>query len=110
MKIEQKPSTTSTSNTSNLLDFGETPKTQTVPVNDFQTNVFQTNTFQTKNGNGFDDFLQSFKQNETNLLDDEDQFATNAYVNRNYYLDLQASKQQQSEKYFSDGMIFAPTE
>ncbi len=45
------------------MGFGEAPKSQNIPVNDFQTNAFQT-----KSPNGFDDFLQSFKQNETNLL------------------------------------------
>ena len=45
--------------------------------------------------------MSSFKQNESNLLDDENQFSTNAYVNRNHYLDLQNNKQQ-SDKYFGD--------
>lgn len=44
------------------------------------------------------------------MLDNEDQFATNAYVNRNYYLDLQANKQQQSDRFFGEGFAFPPTE
>lgn len=63
---------------------GEAPKTQNIAVNDFQTNAFQT-----KSPNGFDDFLQSFKQNDANLLDNDNQFSTNAYVNRNHYMELQ---------------------
>ena len=65
------------------MGFGDAPKAQNIPVNDFQTNAFQT-----KSPKGFDDFLQSFKQNEANLLD-EGQFSTNAYVNRNHYMGLQ---------------------
>ena len=52
-------------------------------MNDFQTNAFQTN----KNSS-FNNFANSFKQNE-NILDlDDNQFSTNAYANRNHYLDL----------------------
>lgn len=63
MKVEQKPSSppTTTSNSSNLLDFAFDETPQIVPVNDFQTNAFQTKGANV-NG-GFDDFLQSFKQN-----------------------------------------------
>ncbi len=66
-------------------------------------NDFQTNAFQTKSPNGFDDFLQSFKQNETNLLENENQFSTNAYVNRNHYMELQGWGQT-SEKYYGEGV------
>jgi hypothetical protein len=80
--VDNKPSTVVKSNS--LLDFDFNAKKEQIPVNDFQTNVFQT-----KNGGGFSDFANSFKQNEKDLMDeDESQFATNSYANRNHYLDL----------------------
>jgi hypothetical protein len=82
-----------------LLDFAETSKPNIIPVNDFQTNAFQTN-----NQNGFNNFTNSFKQSETDLLgDDYNQFSTNNYANRNHYLDLKPN-QQNSDKYFGDGV------